>query len=157
MLPVYRKMRDDSNDRLSLTLNIHRACRFFGYAFIAATNIHALDSELVYLQRIPHCVTITEAPFCTELAKNKELTDAEMSKPVNQWHDAWIFWQANELNLPIWYLAAADVALVTPSSCTVERLFSLLTQAYDRSQTRCLQDYKETGVLLRFNQNWRSK
>ena len=61
------------------------------------------------------------------------------------------FWDSHSLLLPKWYLASNEVALITPSSATCERLFSLLTQGFDKSQRSALEDYKLASTLMRFN------
>ena len=42
--------------------------------------------------------------------------------------------------LPNWSAAAAKVALVQPSSATVERTFSILKQCFNHTQQSALQD-----------------
>ena len=49
--PVYNKMMLDSDNRLSRSLRIFRACRLFNYKFIASQDIITLEQEIVHLNR----------------------------------------------------------------------------------------------------------
>ena len=71
--------------------------------------------------------------------------------------DLWTFWILHKLNLPRLYQLACDVALIIPSSCAVERLFSMFDQRYDSSQERALEDLKATGTMLHYNTLFRAK
>jgi hypothetical protein len=59
--------------------------------------------------------------------------------------------------LPNLFVGAMEAALIMPSSGTVERVFSLLTQCFSDKQGRALADLKETSVMLRYNENFRNK
>lgn len=69
----------------------------------------------------------------------------------------WDFFLAQTIRLPTWALCARDVALLIPSSGTIERAFSLLTQGFDDQQNAALEDYKCTAVKLKYNSIWREK
>jgi hypothetical protein len=71
--------------------------------------------------------------------------------------DLWEFWCGESLTLPTWWLCAKEISLITPSSCTVERVFSMLTNGFDESQECALQDMVFTSIMIRFNNIWRSK
>jgi hypothetical protein len=49
-----------------------------------------------------------------------------------------------------------EIALITPSSATVERLFSIFNNVYKQQQANALEDLKYIGVMLRYNENFRS-
>lgn len=67
LLPVYEKMKSDSDGRLAETLKVFRACRLFGYRFIASTPLLALQEELVQLLNLHICNRLTEDAFLLEL------------------------------------------------------------------------------------------
>ena len=52
---------------------------------------------------------------------------------------------------------ATEVALVMCSSASVERVFSLLNNLFDDFQHRCLNDYKEASIKIRYNENYRDR
>jgi hypothetical protein len=61
-------------------------------------------------------------------------------------------WWAEEAKvLPAWSSLAADVFLIVPSSCAVERVFSILRTTFNDKQTTALEDYVETSVMLQYN------
>ena len=62
---------------------------------------------------------------------------------------AW--WAAEAASLPAWSALAADVFLVVPSSCAVERVFSVMRDAFDKQQRSAREDYMETSVMLQYN------
>ena len=62
---------------------------------------------------------------------------------------AW--WAAEAKGLPAWSSLAADVFLIVPSSCAVERVFSVLRDTFDKQQKNAGEDYLETSVMLQFN------
>ena len=62
---------------------------------------------------------------------------------------AW--WAEEAKGLPAWSLLAADVFLIVPSSCAVERVFSVLRDTFDKQQKAAKEDYLETSVMLQFN------
>ena len=66
----------------------------------------------------------------------------------------WDFWKSAALELPKWWECAQEIALITPSSCTVERVFSLLTQGMDDNQRGALEDFMCASVLVRYNRIW---
>ena len=80
-----------------------------------------------------------------------------MKRRRNQKTYDWSFWRRNQHNLPKFFEGAQQIAIIQPSSATVERLFSYLRQAFDCHQESALEDVKETTVLLRYNENMRKK
>ena len=46
---------------------------------------------------------------------------------------------------------AARVLLLQPSSAAAERVFSLLANSFSEQQTRALEDYVQTSVMLQYN------
>jgi len=69
--------------------------------------------------------------------------------------ELWGFWQLHRIQMPNCYRAASEVPLFTPSSGNVERVFSLYETMFNDNQGSALEDYKQTAVLLRYNENKR--
>jgi hypothetical protein len=62
---------------------------------------------------------------------------------------AW--WAAEAAALPAWSALAADVFLLVPSSCAVERVFSVMRDTFDKQQRSAHEDYLETSIMLQYN------
>ena len=54
-----------------------------------------------------------------------------------------------------WASAARRVLLLSPSSASCERVFSVLNGLFSDRKLSCLEDYIETSILLRCNNAWR--
>jgi hypothetical protein len=161
MVPVSEKMRYDFDNRLAFTMRVLRACRLFNWEFVAKVPFLALEAEMEHIVYLPWC---SKAALCgvdsEVLKKYKSRADAQALVPVADGAkplDHWCFWQMNMLELPIWSRSAEDVVLITPSSCTVERVFSLLSQGLGDNQRSALEDYITASVMIRYNTIWRSK
>lgn len=61
------------------------------------------------------------------------------------------WWKENEAELPFWSAAAKLILLMQPLSASYERVFSILTTAFDHLQDLALQDYIECSLMLQFN------
>lgn len=155
MLPVYEKMRGDSEGagRLVRTLAILRACRLFNWEWVAATPLKALIDEMVHVTAIPRCYD-HEVALAAELEAYKARADQKFALPVDDRPSLWDFFTAAAIALPTWWKCAREVALITPSSCTVERVFSLLTQGFSDNQEGALEDYIFASVMVRYNAIW---
>jgi hypothetical protein len=81
----------------------------------------------------------------------KQRADARLAQPEAERPSLWDFWLAETLNLPQWWAGAREVSLITPSSCIVERAFSLLSQWLSENREGILEDYMCASVMLRFN------
>jgi hypothetical protein len=161
-LPVYEKMQADTNGRLRRTLMLLRACRLLDFRFIAGNPLESLDSELDKIVVIALCHDLLPQ-LRAELKRYKELADAQMAVVIPEGEEddekfsLWSFWLRNAIELPIWYKAANEAALITPSSCTVERVFSLLTQGFDDNQLNVLEDFLFASVMVRYNYLWKDR
>ena len=145
-------MRHDTDNRLARTLRIFRSCRLFNYEFVASQALITLEAECHHLMNLAICSELTYESFVgDELSKYKELADAEMAQPEAQRADHWTFWLRCALELKTWFRASRDVCLITPSSATIERVFSLLSQGFHDSQGRALEDYKSSSIKIRYN------
>ena len=61
------------------------------------------------------------------------------------------------MTIPKWFEASRDIALITPSSASLERAFSMLTQGFNDQQNAALEDYKSASVIIRYNNIWKNK
>ena len=159
--PLFEKMRDDVglDGKMASTLRLLRGARLFDIKFIAETPLAALAGiagEISQVAAIPICAA-NLAALERELPEYKRLADEDWARPVAERSMGWDFFLAQTIRLPTWALCARDVALLIPSSGTIERAFSLLTQGFDDQQNAALEDYKCTAVKLKYNSIWREK
>jgi hypothetical protein len=157
LLPVYNKMFFDTNNRLARTFRIYQACRFFHYHLIAGHNLLTLQDELTHILNLQICYTTGEERYLNELQTYKAVADLEMRKPKDDQPDVSTFWLRYALRMPIFFLASRDVGLIAPSSGTIERAFSLLTQGFTDQQEGALEDYKTASVMIRYNNIWKDR
>ena len=66
-------------------------------------------------------------------------------------YDLLSFWRDNRIRLPTWHSVAMDLALIQPSSCFIERVFSVLRMCLDSRQEQTLSDRIAASVLLKYN------
>jgi hypothetical protein len=91
------------------------------------------------------------------LKEYKERADAQLALPEEKRPSLWDFWKASSLALTRWWAMAREVALIIPSSWTVERVFSLLAQGLGDNQLSALEDYIFASVMVRYNRIWTDK
>ena len=111
----------------------------------------------MHLFNIQICYSTGEESYLNELKEYKRMSDLEMQAEDDDQVDISAFWLRYSLTLPIWFLASRDVGLIAPSSVSLERAFSLLTQGFNDQQDEALEDYKATSVIIRFNKIWRNR
>ena len=70
---------------------------------------------------------------------------AQRALPEATRQELWALWRAASIKLPNWWIGAKEVALMTPSSCTVD------------NRRRVLEDYMCGSVLVRYNRIWMKK
>jgi len=174
--PLYEKMRYDTFNRLANTLNIFRACRLLNYVFVSETTLQALCLEFEQLQQfsavssgnISYMEAYEELELYKDLADNECLKDkmpnAFMTSTAN--HDTetnnrlsyWNFWLTHgPISLPTLFKIACEAAIISPSSASVERLFSTITHIMSSDQGNALEDYVWCAGMLRFNSNSRER
>ena len=144
---------------MASTLRLLRGARLFDIKFIAETPLAALAGiagEISQVAAIPICAA-NLAALERELPEYKRLADEDWARPIAERSMGWDFFLAQTIRLPTWALCARDVALLIPSSGTIERAFSLLTQGFDDQQNAALEDYKCTAVKLKYKSIWREK
>lgn len=169
LMSARNKLRDDQDNRLNEVLCILRACRLFNYKVIAEHHVDTLAAEgtgeFRFLNKLPKfystCEKYGEDHYREELqayiTHAKIAAERNIDKPAEEELDLWAFWRRHKLNMPKLYQLACDVALIVPSSSSVERLFSMLEQRYSSNQEQALQDLKATGTMLAYNTNFREK
>ena len=107
-----------------------------------------------------------ELELYKDLADNECLKDkmpnAFMTSTAN--HDTetnnrlsyWNFWLTHgPISLPTLFKIACEAAIISPSSASVERLFSTITHIMSSDQGNALEDYVWCAGMLRFNSNSR--
>ena len=164
--PVWEKLKDDTQHRLSNQLQLFRFCRFFKYSFCALTDAEALEQELITLAPFAPNFLNQLPQLLTELNRYKEraVTYLQQNHPQEKSLTMtlraellWKFWQASMIQLPNWYKAAKEVALIMPSSAFVERCFSIYDSLFGQDQQAALHDRREAAVMLGVNNNQREK
>jgi len=87
---------------------------------------------------------------------HRKLDKFNLSKSAKD-KDLWTFWKKSQIKLKNFWLAACEVAIIQPSSAFVERIFSVLRQAFDDTQEQALEDFKESSVMMTVNEGQREK
>lgn len=67
------------------------------------------------------------------------------------------WWQGQRNVLPSWHLLLEQAVLLHPNSAGAERVFALYKNLFGKEQQALLEDYKETAVMLRYNEIQRYK
>ena len=151
---VLEKLESDTETRFSESLQTFRGCRLVGYQFVRETTLEALQEEIIFVQYLPIGARLIE-DLEAELKTYKNIADHHNGEDDDE--DDWAFWRRYFIRLPAWYKLAEEAALVMCSSAAVERVFSLLNNSFDDSQQSSLNDYKESSVMIRYNENFREK
>ena len=86
-----------------------------------------------------------------EMRAYKARADTQWALPEQERPELWAFWRAASLILPNWWIRVKEVALIMPSSCTVESAFSLSSQGMGDNQRSALEDYMCGSVIVRYN------
>jgi hypothetical protein len=95
----------------------------------------ALLAQLpLYLSRIPEPTDLMSTDF--EKCQNGTLLE----------------WWKNNRDLSAWIDVLAVAVLLQPSSSSAERVFSMYSWMFDDDQDSALQDFKETALMLRYNE-----
>lgn len=150
----FDKVRDDFTYRLQGEMSLYRGCRLLQPYFVAVNNLEALEEELVFLEALPHVVRHiaalrAELPTYRALAIQANIPQASIENGSAV--AGWQFWQRFALRLPAWFRAAKEVALVTTSSASVERLFAVYRQLFNEQQEGAYEDRRAASVMLKYN------
>jgi len=73
------------------------------------------------------------------------MTPEETSNALSAW------WAERAARLPAWSSLALDVLVLVPSSCAVERVFSILRDTFGKEQKTTGEDLLETSIFLQYN------
>ena len=160
-----KKFQHDMQGKLQQPLLVLRACRLLNYSWVAYISVEALRNEAHFFSKLPALET-QDNPIPDEeltmyhsfalIQHDKDKDDPACGKHASS--DMLIrFWLSNQIMLPRLFTAYMEAAVIMPSSGTSERVFSILSSCFRDNQTRCLQDIKETTVMLRYNESFRNK
>lgn len=77
--------------------------------------------------------------------------------PNDATSDVLPWWQGQRNALPSWHLLFEQAVLLHPNSAGAERVFALYKNLFGKEQEALLEDYKETAVMMRYNEIQRYK
>ena len=137
----YRKFDKD----LKVAVSIFKCARYFD------------PGKFVELK--PSCSDIDDLRVIPDLNSDVVLGGLKSELPkymasadgVSMQLDKLLWWQNHASELPCWSNACRSVLVIQPSSAAAERVFSLLSNNFSDRQTRCLEDYIETSLMLQYN------
>ena len=115
----------------------------FGYPFVASTPLTALRDEIqAYFPATPCLAPDTIRLDClAELEKYKHFAVQAMQIGVEPTpNEMWEFWRKYMLQLPHFFAASTDIALILTSSACVERIFSLYVGMFSDEMFNTLED-----------------
>ncbi len=135
-----------------------------------------IRGEIVHLYSLPFIVRGRNdqflQPFVDELPKYRSLctayvnqntivdednNDEQQADTKGETSDIYLeFWKHQVLELPIYSNLARKVLSCSPSSATVERLFSLLS-CFDDNSSSSLADMIKARTMMRYNYNFRDR
>jgi len=99
-------------------------------------------------------------PFVQEMSMYQQISRqyiADNTEQEDPDSDTYLkFWRQNVLTLPHFSLLARKMAACSPSSATVERLFSILA-SFNDNQSNALADYAKARTMIRYNYNFRQR
>ena len=146
--PALNYFKQQLTSSLKVPLAAFKASRLFNPNTVKFLNPDA--SSVDTLSVIPFFnqeeITALKRELPSYLAKI-EAIDNDDSSDV----DCLKFWKSSESTLPQWAAAVKKILIVQPSSAAVERVFSMLNNAFKDKQQNSLQDYIEVSTMLRYN------
>jgi hypothetical protein len=145
------------NERLGETIGVLRAARYWNYKWIATQPLVTIQEEIVHIHRIGGIDEDLRHDIENELEDYMRLAVLEINKIESEQCELWPFFVKHKLNLEATYRGACVVALITPSSATSERVFAMYDTLFGYHERSALEDMREASIMLRMNQNWRSK
>jgi hypothetical protein len=113
------------------------------FAFYAPDSIGALLSRLPFVT--PECLSLllAESPLYHQIC-------VSISAPlISDELDMYLFFKINKARLPTWFSVSRRVALLIPSSASMERVFSVLNSMVGGDQSSLLSDAVEFTVMSR--------
>ena len=97
-----------------------------------------------------HCLPFLNAADINSL-KCEHATYLAAVEDISHLIDPMWWWKTHQDQLPHWASVFKKILLVQPSSAAAERVFSILANAFSKSQTSALEDYIQISVLLQYN------
>ena len=154
ILPAFVKLQTDIdvNGRLYSRWIVLRGCLLLSFLFVASKEEILLSEECIFLLRLP---VVPEAVLAGLRAEFGEYRTIALAHDPDS--DLWSFWRHYKLRLPVWYKLACNIALIMTSSASVERLFSLYGGRFGDQKQSALEDYKESSIMLHYNELQRAK
>ena len=61
------------------------------------------------------------------------------------------WWHRNEMKFPNWANACKQALIIQLSSGTIERVFSLLQNSFQKQKKSAMEDYIESSLMLQYN------
>lgn len=126
-------------------MHLWKFCRLFNPNYVKTITIDALEAECK-VAVCPQPLRRYRQQLIKEIAVYYGIVQALEKEVTSLQH----FWRKTE-NLPTWKICVEFVSLLQPSSGAAERAFAVLRGSFDSQQESTLADYKETSVLIRFN------
>ena len=163
VLTILKKLRHDSDNKLNDVLKVLRGCRILNYFWVASVSIVAFEQELIQLKHLPNLnydeetnpIPRDEIDRYHYDAVHQKEKDDDAENPSSE--QLITFWLKHQLSLPKLFSAYLEAAVITPSSGTSERVFSILDACFSDQQDSALEDIKEATVIMRYNRSFRSK
>jgi len=164
IIPCWMYMTEITNSPTKLlpTLCTLRACRLLDYRFIAkhpmnsiceVDELQNISGEITQLLQLPMFDNLEQniLPYVHELELYYNISREEVT--IDE-VDLLSFWKKNVITLPNFSKLVRHLGCLTPSSATVERLFSML-KSFNYSQCNALADYVKTRCMIRYNEIFR--
>lgn len=110
------------------------------------------DTELL-IDKIMLVPTLAAVPDLRANLIAELVTYYVLAEGVAQTVDVLPWWFGVRHRLPNWYNhVLPEAVLMQPTSATAERVFSMLSWMFGEDQFAALEDYKETALMLRYNE-----
>ncbi len=103
---MYKKMKSDTDIRLSHTMSVMRACRLFNYKFIAITPMVTLQTDFDRLMLLGGISRDVREGFRSEFEQYKIKSEYEANKETTI--DLWTFFVKYQLEMPHTYKGACE-------------------------------------------------
>lgn len=137
------------------TMKLWKFCRLFNHNYVKSIEIDALQAEFK-VATFPQPLRQHRAELAKEIAVYHQLAQDEDAQDEDEGEEhkelsIQDFWRTKGKSVPTWKTCVEYVSLLQPSSGASERSFSVLRWSFDSQQESTLADYKETSVLIRFN------
>lgn len=143
--PAYDYFQQKFDNDLKVAVSIFKYARYFDPGKIG--ELKPSSSDVDNLRVIPGLSSgAVLVGLKSELPKYMAIADG-----VSMRADKLLWWKNHESELPCWSEACKIALLIQPSSAAAERVFSILSNSFTDRQTRSLEDYTETSVMLQYN------